>query len=495
MIDETHLIENWQFCDGSHFQDGIPELNVPNGWRLRYTNGEPIPESSPPILGQRPEVVPAAIWDLPEKFKLSPPNPRDYNTVLKVHKWGAPFSFELVQEISGLQVGAIYHLRGYVFPDFYNKDGTPPAHNSYAAAAGLMLDGETEWFWQLPWDEWSVIEREFEATAETVEIGLAGLGKWGLAGNTWWLHGARLFRLEPGPPAPPPVDPPPVEPPPPPVEPPPVEPPTPIQDASIRLEVDFSDEMKALLQQLLDALAARPFEGSGGLLLGAAADHGVIEFGGEIPVEGESAYHRFKARLTLTDLSPKMPEPYPPQPGPDGLPLIERLRLPMAALEKAWYEAAHDPRFGPYNVHPEFAFDWNLETGGNTDLGEPLVAPIAGLVTAAADFGGRWGRIVQLAGWLPGEGVIVWMGAHLQEIAVEVGQTVAPGDPLGTIGTAGGQYAAHLHEQWCQAHSRMEIPPATAYPTNPAYAWLNVEAWYRRWLGDDLDRFIYNDGQ
>jgi hypothetical protein len=55
--------------------------------------------------------------------------------------------------------------------------------------------------------------------------------------------------------------------------------------------------------------------------------------------------------------------------------------LPMQNLEKAWYEAAHR---GPYNVHPERCEDWNLETLGNTDLGEPLVAPWSGVVIAAA---------------------------------------------------------------------------------------------------------------
>jgi hypothetical protein len=30
-----NLLENWVFCDGSYRQGGVPELEVPVGWRLR----------------------------------------------------------------------------------------------------------------------------------------------------------------------------------------------------------------------------------------------------------------------------------------------------------------------------------------------------------------------------------------------------------------------------------------------------------------------------
>ena len=215
MRDVTHLIENWQMCDGSHFQDDIPELNVPNGYYLRFPDNEPLPgldPDAPPIIGLRPEIVPAYIGDVGGehgKFGQSPPNPGGYNTVLKIHKWSAPFAFDLVQQVSGLEIGQRYQLRGYVFPDFYDGEGDPPNHDAYAAAAGLTVQGETEWYWQLPWDQWSIIDREFVATAETLELGIAGLAKWGLPGNTWWIHGIRLYALDEDPVAPPPPPPPP----------------------------------------------------------------------------------------------------------------------------------------------------------------------------------------------------------------------------------------------------------------------------------------------
>lgn len=123
---------------------------------------------------------------------------------------------------------------------------------------------------------------------------------------------------------------------------------------------------------------------------------------------------------------------------------LPQFRLPMENLDKPWYEAAH--YFGPYNSHPTFCEDWNLESGGNSDLGEPLVAPMSGIVINAADYGGTWGKIVRILARVNGE-LIVWMGAHLDRIDVHVGDLVQIGDPIGTIGTGNGKYAAHLHEQ------------------------------------------------
>jgi hypothetical protein len=129
----------------------------------------------------------------------------------------------------------------------------------------------------------------------------------------------------------------------------------------------------------------------------------------------------------------------------DGMPMAAKFRLPMANIDKAWYEAAR--HFGPYNEHPERCEDWNLESGGDTDLGEPLVAPFSGVVINARDWGGAWGKIVRILGRTPQGELVTWMGAHLDEMHVKPGDVVQVGDPVGTIGTADGRYAAHLHEQ------------------------------------------------
>lgn len=167
--------------------------------------------------------------------------------------------------------------------------------------------------------------------------------------------------------------------------------------------------------------------------------------------------------------APDMPHPA------SGIPLATQFRLPMANLEKAWYEAAH---LGAYNYHPERCEDWNLETLGNTDLGEPLVAPFTGLVLAAANYGGGVGRVVQILGRMEDGTLVVWGGWHLHEISVRPGQIVQMGDAIGSIGNADGRYAgAHLHEQICIVNAA-GIPGPTVFASDARYAWQQPDRFY-----------------
>ncbi len=160
----------------------------------------------------------------------------------------------------------------------------------------------------------------------------------------------------------------------------------------------------------------------------------------------------------------------------NGIPFAVEFRPAMKHLEKAWYEATR--RYGPYNFHPQRCEDWNLESGGNTDLGEPLVAPFSGLVLAAVDYGGSTGKIVQLLGATEQGELIVWSGWHLQDTAVEPGRVVTAGQDIGAIGNAGGYYAgAHLHEQICVV-GRFGIPAPNTFASDDRYAWRQPSRFY-----------------
>lgn len=166
-----------------------------------------------------------------------------------------------------------------------------------------------------------------------------------------------------------------------------------------------------------------------------------------------------------------------------GIPLATEFRLPMANLDKSWYEAAH--RFGPYNEHPERCEDWNLETGGDSDLGEPLVAPFSGIVINARDYGGAWGKIVRIVGRTVDEELVCWMGAHLDKIVVRPGDVVRVGDPIGTIGNANGRYAAHLHEQI----SVGEVPAPWTFGGDRRFDFRQPDVFYReRGVDEELVR-------
>lgn len=105
----------------------------------------------------------------------------------------------------------------------------------------------------------------------------------------------------------------------------------------------------------------------------------------------------------------------------------------------------------PFGVNDHLGNDWNGNGGGDSDLGDPVHAIAAGVVTVASDHGGGWGKVVRVVhahgeapGQAPGQEVES-LYAHLETIEVEPGQRVGCGQRIGTIGTAGGQYRAHLH--------------------------------------------------
>lgn len=92
--------------------------------------------------------------------------------------------------------------------------------------------------------------------------------------------------------------------------------------------------------------------------------------------------------------------------------------------------------------------DWNGVGGGNTDLGDPVYATANGLVVYARDFRSGWGNVVIVRhAYQEGLGVryVDSLYGHLDRISVKEGQRVDRGDKVGTIGTAHGQYPAHLH--------------------------------------------------
>lgn len=96
--------------------------------------------------------------------------------------------------------------------------------------------------------------------------------------------------------------------------------------------------------------------------------------------------------------------------------------------------------------------DWNGNGGGNSDLGAPVYSIGHGLVTYAADARGRWGKvvIVRHAFREPKTKRVLCcqtLYSHLDRIDVKLGQLVARGSQVGTIGTNRGMYTAHLHAE------------------------------------------------
>lgn len=129
-----------------------------------------------------------------------------------------------------------------------------------------------------------------------------------------------------------------------------------------------------------------------------------------------------------------------------------------------------NPEYGGQHL----AMDINGIGGENSDEGEYVCAAARGLVVYSGCPSPGWGNVVVLAHRLPGtDRIIQSLYAHLGKRRAFTGQFVSRGDPIGTIGTAGGRYLAHLHfemiESVCgEAGMRGYNPVSTANRLNPA---------------------------
>jgi murein DD-endopeptidase MepM/ murein hydrolase activator NlpD len=78
------------------------------------------------------------------------------------------------------------------------------------------------------------------------------------------------------------------------------------------------------------------------------------------------------------------------------------------------------------------------------DTGDPVVSAGTGTVVHAGPAPSGYGGYGQMVLIDHGNGVST-LYAHLSRIRVHVGQTVAPGDDVGAIGTTGSVTGSHLH--------------------------------------------------
>ena len=101
-----------------------------------------------------------------------------------------------------------------------------------------------------------------------------------------------------------------------------------------------------------------------------------------------------------------------------------------------------------YRANGHLGEDWNGKGGGDTDLGAPVFSVAHGIVVFAQDYGHGWGNVVIVRHVYEENGVQKYVDSlygHLDRITVSKGQLLRRGSQLGTIGTGGGLYPAHLH--------------------------------------------------
>lgn len=159
------------------------------------------------------------------------------------------------------------------------------------------------------------------------------------------------------------------------------------------------------------------------------------------------------------------------------LPLAVRFDAPMGSEHGALTYNAQ-----PFRVSRHLGDDLNGIGGLNSDLGDAVFAAGLGRVIYAGEPGTGWGRMIILGHRVPGNGkarVIQTVYAHLDQILVRHGQAVQRGERIGTVGTAGGQYLAHLH---FEVREGPFVNPGVGYADAPLNR-LSPEAFLREHRG------------
>lgn len=145
------------------------------------------------------------------------------------------------------------------------------------------------------------------------------------------------------------------------------------------------------------------------------------------------------------------------------IPVADGFQSPVAPPHMAFmYDAQgfneHNQQRGGYHS----GSDLNGIGGANSDEGEPVYSAARGKVVFCKDLKGGWGKVVVLAHRMEGDSRIYQtLYAHLNDISVKQGDTVCRGEQIGSIGTADGQYLAHLHFEVIP--SRVTEAGVTAY--------------------------------
>ena len=132
---------------------------------------------------------------------------------------------------------------------------------------------------------------------------------------------------------------------------------------------------------------------------------------------------------------------------PKNLPVADSFAYPIGKSESV--TEARDKRDGWYNAQDfgennHLGEDWNANTGGNTDCGEPVFAVADGMITYAKDAGSGWGNVIIIEHLLKDGSRVQTLYGHLESIRKTSG-LVRKREKIGTVGNADGRYLCHLH--------------------------------------------------
>lgn len=192
----VNLLPNPSFEEGHYNQNGVPELQLPNKWRLEWDEGPTGLGSEAWDYYVRPEArVLSTAFLPPEEHALYVYNGQH---TVKIFKGNGAVNFRLMTDIT-LEPGT-YVVEAKMFADIVDKWESRTKQWALDPTAAefrfLVGDGGTVWSTQ---NYGQINVHNFTFTIDqtkTIPIGIALRGKYAIANNGWFIDDLSVRRVE-----------------------------------------------------------------------------------------------------------------------------------------------------------------------------------------------------------------------------------------------------------------------------------------------------------
>ena len=192
----VNMLPNGSFEEGHYLQNGVPELQLPNGWRIEWDEGPTGAGNESYDVYVRPEArVLSTAFLPPEEHGLYIYNGQH---TVKIFKGSGAVSFRLLTEVT-LEPGT-YVIEAKMFADvvekWENHAKVWPVDPTAAEFHFIVGDGGTFWT-QQNYGQINVHNWTFTVdNPQTITVGIALRGKYAIANNGWFIDDLSLRRVE-----------------------------------------------------------------------------------------------------------------------------------------------------------------------------------------------------------------------------------------------------------------------------------------------------------
>lgn len=191
-----NVLPNPSFEEGHYNQNGIPELQLPNGWRLDYQEGATGFGGQAWDVYVRPETRVLSMAFLPAAEH--PLYIFDGSQTVKIFKGTGAVSTRLMTDVE-LQPGT-YVLEANFFSDVFESysDGrkNPPGDPNAGEAMLFAGSGGTGWIGNSYLNRNTLTHTFTVNSAQTMTVGVGFRGRYAIANNGWFVDNLSLRPLQ-----------------------------------------------------------------------------------------------------------------------------------------------------------------------------------------------------------------------------------------------------------------------------------------------------------